>query len=232
MGKKVLVIGTSPRIHGNSNILAQAFVDGAKEAGNDVLFIPLAGKKIGFCAGCWGCTKTHRCVFHDDADMVVQKMKDANVVAFAVSGVIVARERKMDVFGASLLGCTTACGGGVIRDLLLGVIPPMLFRSPIYVIVAFVTSIITFMIFYYAKAFRPNTVADNILNFADSLGLGAFVVVGYQGGVYAGYSDNAFLCIFVGVLTGIGGGILRDILVGMYFMKTRLLMASADFLVD
>lgn len=83
MSKKVLIIGTSPRIHGNSNILAQAFADGAREAGNDVEFIPLAGKKIGFCVGCWGCTKTHRCVFHDDADMIVQKMKDADVVVFA-----------------------------------------------------------------------------------------------------------------------------------------------------
>lgn len=83
MSKKVLIIGTSPRIHGNSNILAKAFADGAEESGNDVEFIPLAGKTIGFCVGCWGCTQTHRCVFHDDADMVVQKMKDADVVVFA-----------------------------------------------------------------------------------------------------------------------------------------------------
>ena len=83
MSKKVLIIGTSPRVHGNSNILAKSFADGAKEAGNDVEFITLAGKKIGFCAGCWGCSRTHRCVFHDDADMIVQKMKDADVVVFA-----------------------------------------------------------------------------------------------------------------------------------------------------
>lgn len=83
MGKKVLVIGSSPRIHGNSNILAKAFAEGAEAAGNDVEFIPLAGKKIGFCTGCWGCTKTHRCVFHDDADTIVQLIKDADVVVFA-----------------------------------------------------------------------------------------------------------------------------------------------------
>jgi multimeric flavodoxin WrbA len=83
MGKKVLVIGTSPRLHGNSNILAQAFAEGAEASGNDVEFIPLAGKKIGFCVGCWACLKTQRCVFHDDADIVVQKMKNADVVVFA-----------------------------------------------------------------------------------------------------------------------------------------------------
>lgn len=83
MSKKVLVIGTSPRINGNSNVLAEAFAEGAREAGNDVEFIPLAGKKIGFCLGCRGCKETHRCVIHDDADIIVQKMKDADVVAFA-----------------------------------------------------------------------------------------------------------------------------------------------------
>lgn len=83
MGKKVLIIGTSPRLHGNSNILAQSFAEGAEKAGNDVEFIPLAGKKIGFCMGCWACAKTHRCVFHDDADRIVQKMKDADVIVFA-----------------------------------------------------------------------------------------------------------------------------------------------------
>lgn len=43
----------------------------------------LAGKKISFCRGCWGCLKTHRCVIHDDADTIVQKMKDADVLVFA-----------------------------------------------------------------------------------------------------------------------------------------------------
>lgn len=134
--------------------------------------------------------------------------------AFAVSGVMVARDRKMDLFGACLLGCTTACGGGVIRDLLLGVIPPMLFRSPVYIITAFAASLVTFLIFYFTVPPHPNAAADRLLNSADSLGLAAFVVVGYQGAVNAGFSSNGFLCIFVGVLTGIGGGILRDILAG------------------
>lgn len=84
MGKHVLVIGTSPRLHGNSNILAQSFVKGAEAAGNTVEFIPLAGKKIGFCIGCWGCLRTKGCVVnHDEAEEVVQKIRTADVVVFA-----------------------------------------------------------------------------------------------------------------------------------------------------
>lgn len=84
MSKNVLVIGTSPRLQGNTNILAQAFAEGAREAGHTVEFIPLAGKRIGFCVGCWGCLKTKSCVVnHDEAEEVVQKMRDADVIAFA-----------------------------------------------------------------------------------------------------------------------------------------------------
>lgn len=81
--KKVLIIETSPRIHGNSNLLAESFAQGAREAGHEVEIESLAGKKISFCRGCWGCLKTHRCVIHDDADIIVQKMKDADVLVFA-----------------------------------------------------------------------------------------------------------------------------------------------------
>lgn len=64
-------------------MLAQAFARGATEVGHEVETISLVGKKIGFCLGCWGCLKTHRCVIHDDADWIVQKMKDADVLVFA-----------------------------------------------------------------------------------------------------------------------------------------------------
>lgn len=52
-------------------MLAQAFARGATEVGHEVETISLVGKKIGFCLGCWGCLKTHRCVIHDDADVLV-----------------------------------------------------------------------------------------------------------------------------------------------------------------
>ena len=83
MGKKILVISTSPRKGGNSESLADAFIDGAMQAGNDVEKICLYDTTINFCKGCMGCLKTNRCVIHDDADIIAQKMRYVDVVVFA-----------------------------------------------------------------------------------------------------------------------------------------------------
>ena len=83
MSKKVLVISTSPRKGGNSDTLADAFVRGAQEAGNDVEKVTLHDKTIGFCRGCLACQSTQRCVIHDDADFIARKMLTADVLVFA-----------------------------------------------------------------------------------------------------------------------------------------------------
>lgn len=83
MSKKVLVISTSPRKGGNSETLADEFVRGARETGNDVEKITLYDKDIRFCKGCLVCQNTQRCVIHDDADTIVQNMLTADVIVFA-----------------------------------------------------------------------------------------------------------------------------------------------------
>lgn len=83
MSKKVLVISTSLRKNSNSEALADEFTRGAKEAGHEVEKISLADKNIGFCRGCFACLKTGRCVIQDDAPDIVEKMHDAEVIAFA-----------------------------------------------------------------------------------------------------------------------------------------------------
>lgn len=83
MRKKVLIISTSPRKKGNSARLAEEFRKGAVEAGNEVELISLHDKKIGFCQGCFACLETHRCVIHDDADIIRDKMMHADVIVFA-----------------------------------------------------------------------------------------------------------------------------------------------------
>lgn len=83
MSKKVLIISTSPRKNGNSQILSDAFMDGAQDSGNTVEKISLYDKTIGFCKGCLTCQKTGHCVIHDDADSIIEKMLSADVLVFA-----------------------------------------------------------------------------------------------------------------------------------------------------
>ena len=79
----VLIIKTSPRLGGNSDALADEFARGAAEAGHMVETVSLTGKEVAFCRGCLACQKTHRCVIHDYADEVRQKMHDADVIVWA-----------------------------------------------------------------------------------------------------------------------------------------------------
>ena len=83
MSKKVLVISTSPRKGGNSDVLADEFVRGAQKSGNSVEKVTLHNHTIGFCKGCLVCQSTQRCVIRDDADTIAQKMLTADVIAFA-----------------------------------------------------------------------------------------------------------------------------------------------------
>ena len=83
MSKKILVISTTLRKSGNSDALARAFAEGAKAAGNEVEFVSLRGKTINFCVGCLSCQNTQKCVIKDDAPAIVEKMHDAEVIAFA-----------------------------------------------------------------------------------------------------------------------------------------------------
>lgn len=81
--KKVLVLSSSLRLRSNSEALADEFVRGAADAGNEVEKITLREKDIRFCKGCLVCQKTQRCVIKDDAPAIVEKMHDADVIAFA-----------------------------------------------------------------------------------------------------------------------------------------------------
>ncbi len=81
--KKVLIITSSLRANSNSDILASEFCNGARLAGNEVEIISLKGKKIAFCRGCMACQKTHKCAIRDDACEIAEKIKEADVLAFA-----------------------------------------------------------------------------------------------------------------------------------------------------
>lgn len=139
-------------------------------------------------------------------------------VAFASSGAMIAIEKKMDIFGVNVLGATTAVGGGIMRDIILGLTPPGGFSHPVYVLVAALTSTILFVI-AYAKptAFESRVKTDyydKLMFWCDTAGLGIFTVVGIQAAVRAVGGENVFFFVFIGTLTGVGGGVLRDIMAG------------------
>ncbi len=135
------------------------------------------------------------------------------VIAFSLSGALTAMKKEMDIFGACVLGMTTAIGGGIIRDLILGVTPPMAFVNPLHALIGLAIPAITYLP-KIQKFFARNKhkVQALSLMIADSVGLGVFTVVGVNACFDTLPNPNAFTAIFLGVITGVGGGVLRDVL--------------------
>ena len=136
--------------------------------------------------------------------------------AFAISGAVLGITKRFDIFGVIFSGIITALGGGTIRDLLLGNLPPAMFRNYIYLIFAVATCLLTFIIASILKnKFSENIVViDKVNNIFDAIGLGVFTIVGMNVAINSGFADNFFFVVFLGMTTGCGGGILRDAIVG------------------
>lgn len=138
------------------------------------------------------------------------------VVSFTVSGALVAANKKMDYFGVCILGVITSVGGGATRDIIIGKNPPVMFTNPIFVSIAFIISTIVFcLLFFKVKAKNSvNHLIEEILFWFDTIGLAAFTVDGAVVGLTIQAEASLFLCVFLGVITGVGGGVLRDLLAG------------------
>ena len=145
-------------------------------------------------------------------------MEMIGTVAFAASGAMVGAKRKMDLFGICVLGVITAVGGGIIRDVILGLTPPGVFQNSIYALVATIASWVVFLVLYLKKELLQGTFRmayDRVMLIMDSIGLAIFTVVGVNIGIRQGYIDNTFLLVFLGTITGVGGGLLRDMMAGV-----------------
>ncbi|MBR5246383.1 MAG: trimeric intracellular cation channel family protein [Clostridia bacterium] len=136
------------------------------------------------------------------------------VIAFSISGAMIAIRRRTDLFGVILLSIITAHGGGLTRDVIFSFSPPAIFSLKWYILICVIVAIIVFL---FARKFS-HTYLENELRIEkindifDALGLGIFAVVGVMVAIDKGYSDNALICITCGLLTGICGGMLRDVL--------------------
>lgn len=133
-------------------------------------------------------------------------------IAFAVSGTLVGIGRRMDIFGMLVLALATAIGGGIVRDLIVGNIPPNSLRTGVYVTIVIAVTFIIFLVYRLRRNHYIGTrwVRQMYLA-ADTLGLASFTVTGAGIGMY-NYPDMPVLSVILGLLTAVGGGVIRDVL--------------------
>lgn len=125
-------------------------------------------------------------------------------VAFAISGVLVAMEKKLDLFGVLIIAFVTAIGGGTLRDLLIGSTPVGWMTTSSYIFTISITVIITILFVKQLRYFRKS------LFLFDTIGIGLYTMVGVEKGISAGLSP--VMCIILGTITASFGGVIRDIL--------------------
>lgn len=135
---------------------------------------------------------------------LVDVIEFLGTIAFAISGIRLASAKRFDWFGAIVVGFVTAIGGGTLRDILLDV-TPFWMQSSIYLW----GTVLAFLIVVLFRKFLVHL--NNTIFWFDCVGLGLFVVVGYEKTMMLGYA--VWVCIFMGTITGIVGGVLRDILI-------------------
>lgn len=146
------------------------------------------------------------------------------VVAAAVSGVIAACRKDMDIVGACAVAFITALGGGTLRDLLLGQKPVFWVVDQSFAIVTFIVAVVTF----YSSRFQ--TFSARSILVPDALGLGMFSVLGASYGLQA--HTSLFVASLMGVVTGVFGGVLRDIIcneIPYVFARSAQLYATCSF---
>lgn len=165
-------------------------------------------------------------------EKIVLIIEIVGTIAFASSGAMIGIRKNMDVFGVNVLGITTAIGGGIIRDLVLGIHPPKTFQNPLYVLISIGISMVLFFFVYFNKHIlesRFMTIYEKVMSISDAIGLGAFTVIGINTAFRVNENHGWFLLIFVGMITGIGGGMLRDVMAGLMpyvFVKHIYAVAS------
>ncbi len=143
-------------------------------------------------------------MFPDNVDTLVSLINALGVLAFAFSGAVAAKKSDADIVGVLILSLIACSCGGLVRDLLIGDLPPELIRSTYMLVMAIVAGLTTW--FFFAKVDKFNRPID----FFDALGLGLFAVVGADKAMHYGITPT--WCVGMGLLTAIGGGIARDMM--------------------
>ena len=145
----------------------------------------------------------------DFAEEILAFFALLGTVAFAISGAMIAIEKNVDLFGVAFLGLTTAMGGGMLRDLLLGKTPPALFFDALHTAAAVATALLVFTLARVRRAafLRHKALVDRVNNCIDALGLGACSVTGARLAMEAGFSAGCCAICCFGRSPSFSGGI-------------------------
>lgn len=131
------------------------------------------------------------------------------IISFAASGALVALKKRLDIFGVVFLAIICATGGGILRDVLLGYIPPVSLVNPINMGLSAISAIIIFLIY---NKHGKNDKVKLLITVLDTIGLSIFTVVGAEKAILL---DKGILIVVIsGMITAVGGGIIRDVLAG------------------
>ncbi len=163
-------------------------------------------------------------------DIIFITLEWIGVIAFSVSGAMVSVKKGMDLFGVVLLGLLTAFGGGIMRDCLLGRIPPAFFTNYEMILGGTLAALLVFGVAYFLKEkyFANEKAIEQINNVFDALGLGAFAVTGSRIALETVWGEKWFLTVSMGLLTAIGGGLLRDLMLReIPFVLNKRIYATA-----
>ena len=139
-------------------------------------------------------------------------LEHIGVIVFAISGAIVAIDRETDIFGVIILSYVTAFGGGIMRDVILGATPAF-FTSYTEILVCFLTAlaVILFAVISRHRFVKDERFLNSVNNYIDAIGVGVFSVSGVKIAIALGYTAP-IIAIFMGVISSVGGGMLRDVL--------------------
>ena len=169
-------------------------------------------------------------------DVVLTVLSYIGVVAFSVSGAMVAIRSEVDMFGVVLMSVITSFGGGLLRDTILNRYPyPALFEMKYEFICCIATSLIVFALaaFFRDAYLKRERLVENINNILDSIGLSAFAVTGTQSAMRIMFENRAqplaAVAIVMGMISCIGGGLMRDVILGKlpWVLKKRIYAIAA-----
>src|SRR5690606_27944347 len=135
---------------------------------------------------------------------MIQTLDILGIIAFSISGVLVALHKRMDAFGVLIIAFVTAIGGGTLRDLLIGFTPVTWMRETLYTFVILFSTVFAVLFRKYLDYLRTS------LFLFDTIGIGLYTVIGIEKGISAGL--HPVVCIALGTITACFGGVLRDIL--------------------